>query len=389
MPLPFRLRPLLFLVGIFLLNFLSRIALGPLMPIIEQDLGISHTEAGSFFLYLSLGYCIGLLSSGFVSRWRDHRDTIFLSAVASGLVLLALSFVGGLLAMCLCLLLLGIVTGLYLPSGIATVIDLADPRHRGKALAVHELAPNTAFVVAPLLAEALVRWFSWRGTLAAIGVLSIGMGIAFRAFGQGSRDRGEALRPETLRTFLREPSLWIMMAAFGIGIGASYGVYNMLPLFLVAERGMDRTVANALVGISRASGIGIAFVAGWASDRLGPRLTIGAIFFATGVSTIALGAAPPWGLIPMVFLQPMLAAAFFAPALSALSHVGPPRARNVAVALTTPVGFLIGGGAIPAAIGAIGDWRSLAVGLEFVGLLTLGGTLLLTLLRIEDRSGTE
>ena len=77
MPLPFRLRPLLFLVGIFLLNFLSRIALGPLMPIIEQDLGISHTEAGSFFLYLSLGYCIGLLSSGFVSRWRDHRDTIF------------------------------------------------------------------------------------------------------------------------------------------------------------------------------------------------------------------------------------------------------------------------------------------------------------------------
>jgi len=91
----------------------------------------------------------------------------------------------------------------------------------------------------------------------------------------------------------------------------------------------------------------------------------------------------------MVFLQPMLAAAFFAPALSALSHVGPPRARNVAVALTTPVGFLIGGGAIPAAIGAIGDWRSLAVGLEFVGLLTLGGTLLLTLLRIEDRSGTE
>ena len=42
--------PLLFLVGIFLLNFLARVIFSPLMPTIEKDLKIGHDEAGSLFM---------------------------------------------------------------------------------------------------------------------------------------------------------------------------------------------------------------------------------------------------------------------------------------------------------------------------------------------------
>ena len=49
------LGPLLSLAGIFFLNFFSRIALSPLLPTIEKDLGVGHGEAGSFFLLISLG----------------------------------------------------------------------------------------------------------------------------------------------------------------------------------------------------------------------------------------------------------------------------------------------------------------------------------------------
>ena len=38
---------LCFLTAIFLLTFLGRIVLAPLMPSIEKDLGIDHGEAGS------------------------------------------------------------------------------------------------------------------------------------------------------------------------------------------------------------------------------------------------------------------------------------------------------------------------------------------------------
>jgi len=52
---------LVLLVGIFYLNFISRIALAPLLPVVEVDLGFGHGEAGSLFFYVASGYAAGLL----------------------------------------------------------------------------------------------------------------------------------------------------------------------------------------------------------------------------------------------------------------------------------------------------------------------------------------
>ncbi|MEK7375343.1 MAG: hypothetical protein AABZ85_10015, partial [Thermodesulfobacteriota bacterium] len=44
------------LTGIFLLNFLSRVVLAPLLPVIEKELSLGHTAAGAFFMMIALGY---------------------------------------------------------------------------------------------------------------------------------------------------------------------------------------------------------------------------------------------------------------------------------------------------------------------------------------------
>ena len=62
-----QLGPIIFLTAIFFLNFLARIVLAPLMPVIEADLGLDHAEAGSLFLLISAGYFVSLLGSGFLS----------------------------------------------------------------------------------------------------------------------------------------------------------------------------------------------------------------------------------------------------------------------------------------------------------------------------------
>src|SRR4030042_1337901 len=83
---PFRshIPALLFLAGIFFLNFLSRIILAPLLPAIEGDLQIGHRGAGSLFLFISLGYCVGVLGSRVVSSRFTHRRTIIASSMAVG-----------------------------------------------------------------------------------------------------------------------------------------------------------------------------------------------------------------------------------------------------------------------------------------------------------------
>jgi NNP family nitrate/nitrite transporter-like MFS transporter len=371
-----QLGPLLFLTSIFCLNFIARIVMAPLIPPIEADLGVTHGEAGSLFLLISLGYFITLLGSGFVSSRLMHRGTIIFSATTVGLALIGISLCNSVGTIRLALLLLGMAAGLYLPSGIATLTTLISAKHWGKAIAVHELAPNIGFVTAPLICEGLLSWFSWRAVLTLLGGTSILVGIAFAGFGKGGGFSGEAPGFASFKTLFAESSFWIMIILFSLGISGTMGIYTMLPLYLVAERGIDRHWANTLIALSRISGLGMSFAAGWINDRWGPRRTLCGVFLLSGTATVLMGALRDFWIIVMVFLQPAIAACFFPPAFAALSAIGPPSVRNVAVSLTVPVAFIVGGGVIPTGIGMMGDAGSFASGIGIVGGLILMGFIL-------------
>ncbi|MBW2596078.1 MAG: hypothetical protein JRC93_08910, partial [Deltaproteobacteria bacterium] len=87
-----QLAPILFLTAIFFLNFLARIILSPLIPAIEKDMSLGHGEVGSFFLFITIGYFISLVGSGFIYSRISHRMTVAVSSVAVGLVLLTVCF---------------------------------------------------------------------------------------------------------------------------------------------------------------------------------------------------------------------------------------------------------------------------------------------------------
>jgi NNP family nitrate/nitrite transporter-like MFS transporter len=200
--------------------------------------------------------------------------------------------------------------------------------------------------------------------------------MVFAFFGKGGNLRGEAPNSKILRSILVEPSFWIVMALFTLGIGASFGVYAMIPLYLVSERGMERTWANTLLGLSRILTPGMAFLSGWVTDRLGVKQTLKVVFLTVGVGTVMLGIVPGSWIILIVFLQPMFGACFFPPGFAALSQIGSQTVKNVAISLTVPVGFLLGGGAIPAGIGLLGEMGFFPLGFIILGGLLLGGVIL-------------
>ena len=378
--------PILFLAAIFFLNFLSRIILAPLLPTIEQDLGISHGEAGSLFLLISVGYFAALLASGFVSARILHRRTIVISAVSLGIALYFTAFSHGLFGMQTSLILVGMAAGLYLPSGIASITHLVDARHWGKALAIHEVAPNLAFVAAPLLAEFMLGWISWRSVLIVLGSLTLVLSVAFSKFGRGGNFPGSAPGFGACKTLFKLPAFWIMTVLFMVGISSTMGIYTMLPLFLVTEHGMDRSLANELIGLSRVLSIAMALLAGVVNDRLGPKRTLMIVLFLSGSMTILLGVVPGFWTILLVFLQPLMAVSFFPSAFALLSTVGPPDVRNISVSLAVPAGFMFGGGVMPLLIGFMGDRGSFAGGIVIVGGLIMSGVLLAAFLKPNEEN---
>jgi NNP family nitrate/nitrite transporter-like MFS transporter len=376
--------PLLILAGIFYLNFVSRVVLAPLLPVIEGELGMGHGEAGSLFFFIAAGYGMGLLGSGFISSRLSHRHVITLSTIGVGGSILVVSRFTSVNGMHAGLVLLGIFAGFYIPSGIATLTGLVSKEHWGKALAIHELAPNLGFITAPLLSEALLKLFSWRESLAMLGFLSMFMSILFFFFGRGGKERGEPPRLQSMHKIARNPSFWIMAALFTVSIGSSVGVYTMMPLFLVSERGMEREWANMLIGLSRTFGIGVLFFSGLIIDRVGPKQAMTIFLTATGVFTLLLGLVHGSVTTPaLVFLQAAATACLFPVGFTIISLVFPPHLRGGAVSLIMFIGFLIGGGAIPSAIGHWAEAFSFSSGFSLWGFFILA--MLILFLRTATR----
>lgn len=380
------LRPLLLLTAIFFVNFMSRIIQAPMMPLIEEQLNLTHGGAGSLFLTISIGYFITLVGSSFVCSRITHRQAVLLSITAVGIALLGTSLSNGLWGIRFGLLSLGMAAGLYLPSGIATLTTLVDIRHWGKAIAIHELAPNLSFVAAPLVAEVFLAWFSWRLAFAVLGIAALVLSVVFYRFGRGGEFRGDVPSRSSVGSLVGRPAYWILVLLFGLGISSTMGIYTMLPLFLVTEHDITRHVANTLVSLSRISGLVMALVGGWAVDRFGIKAVLRAVLVLTGAATLGIAVADRGVVQVLVFLQPVLAVSFFPAGLAAVSRVSPPNLRNLAVSLVSPLGFLIGGGLVPTLIGISGDLASFSLGIAVVGTLIAVGALLPGLLKYADQS---
>jgi len=96
----------------------------------------------------------------------------------------------------------------------------------------------------------------------------------------------------------------------------------------------------------------------------------------TGILTILLGIASK-ALVPViVFVQPMMAVCFFPAGFAAVSSIGPANMRNVAVSLTVPAAFVVGGGLIPTGVGFLGDAGRFGLGVSLVGVMILAVSLI-------------
>lgn len=378
------LRPVFFLTGIFFLNFVGRIILSPLLPTIESELAIGHGQAGFFFFLISAGYMIGLLGSGFFAARTTHKVTIVLSSVGVGISLIAVSFAGSLSTMRIGLVILGLAAGLYIPSAIAAITSVIKQEHWGKAIAVHELAPNLAFFASPFIAEVFLTWATWRVALASLGAISVIASLAYHYYGRGGEFAGESPGSSAFGILVRTPAFWLMLILFGLGVSSTVGVYAMLPLYLVNEQAMHPSWANTVLALSRVHGPFLGLLGGWVSDRLGPKRTIVVSLIFTGVATLLLGLFSSRWISVVVLIQPLLAVWFFPAAFAVLSLITGPNARNLAVAFTVPFGFMIGAGAIPTFIGMMGDAGLFAMGFVIAGALISAGGILSVLLAVPE-----
>lgn len=385
-PEPFRAKAgtVFFLAVLFLINFMARFILAPLLPFMEQELHITHAQAGSLFLFMSLGFSAAQFGSGFLSSRLTHRKALILSGISVGIALIGVGLLRSLSGILPALILLGLAAGLHIPSALATMTAMIQRQDWGKAMGVHSSAPTLGLVIGPLLVAGLMGLISWRTLIVSLGIFSLLAGVTYLYFGKGGDFPGDAPNPSALRQIIRLPSFWLILSLFVMALGGSIGLFTVLPLYLITERGLDRTYANTVLGFAQISGFVSALAGGWFADRIGPKRALSILLVAGGAATICLGISSDWRLLLFLFVQPALMGAFFPGGFSALSRIAPTHLRSVVASVAVPIAFLVGAGVFPALYGYLGQTHSFGLAYVLAGSLMLSGPLFAFALRFVE-----
>ena len=211
------------------------------------------------------------------------------------------------------------------------------------------------------------------------------MGFVMIRFGKFGGFPGDQPNISIAKLILKEKAFWIMILLFSLGIGGQVGVYAMLPLYLVSEKGLSQDLANTLIGLSQISALFMTFLAGWVSDRIGEKRAIILFLTISGLFTVLLGLLSGFWLKIVIFLQPALIVCYFPAGFAALSRIVQPNLRSLVSAWAPPAAFILGGGLFPAGLGYMGQVYSFGTGIALGGCIIIAGSVLTTFLKLIDQ----
>jgi len=382
-----RLGPVLMLTFIFFMHFVVRQVSGPLLPAMEADIGLRHTQSGLFILFTGIGFCASQFSAAFLAARWGYRRCILASIWGAAAAAFALGMLTSVWALYLGFLALGMAGGLYVPSGIALITVFTRPNDWGKAMGIHELAPNLALISVPFLATLAVSVGSWRqGYLLLAAVLFV-LGGVYQWRGVDAAENPPLPNPSKIFHIAANPRFWSLGLLLSLAVGVETGVYAMIPLVLVNERAFDLADANRLLGLSRIPSVFLVLFSGWLTDRVSPSTTLCLALGVTGSAVVCLGIGPDNLVGPAVFVQAAASACLFPPILSMASHISTAENRALALSLSLAIAPVVGGGLLPAGIAFAGDLGSFRIGLAAAGVLVAAGIGLVVWMKKEGSGG--
>ena len=363
--------PWIFVItAMYFLSFFARSILSPLLVPMEKAFGASHAETAGLMLFLSMGFGSALALAGIVSSRVRHRTVLAMAISILGLSLLGLSLSQGLLSARFAFFIFGVGSGLYLPSGMATLASVADDRYWGRAIAIHELAPNIAFIMAPVAVEVALTFGQWRDILTVMGLLCFLGSALFLKYGKGGDEYGTAPNTETVPLMIRRPAFWAIMVLIGLGVGLESGPYSLTPLFLVSEKGMSPSEANHLLSTSRLITPVMALTGGWLADRIRIPWILTGTILGSALALVGMGLLSGTGLAAAIMFQASMPALMFPAVFKSVTEIFGVKEQSMVLSLTMPVAIFVALGIVPALLGVCGDRGHFDYGFAAVGVLT-------------------
>jgi len=308
--------------GLFI-NYVDRGAVPTAAPLIQRDLHLSAAQLGLLFsafylLYAPLQIPVGWLADRY-GAWRILAAGLLLWGCATMLVGTAGSF-----AVLLCLrLLLGAGESTGFPCVSKLLAATVPAKDLGSANGIVAFGYLIGPAVGAYCGGLLMARFGWRATFWILGGLSLLWLLPWARLRppQALSAASDANAP-TLRTLLRQVSLWGTSLGHFSSNYVFYFILNWLPFYLVKERHFSMLAMASLTGAAYAANALSALLAGWAIDRFAARTGRATLAYKSVMAAYHVGSVACMLIIALGTQSWAVAAVFVYQVLSGISSPG-------------------------------------------------------------------
>lgn len=284
------------LVAMFTMQ-LSNLGFAPLLPSMQQDLGMSFTQLGLFTGIYGILAMLTSVPAGFAARQFGEKRVLVLGLIglAIGSVLLgqAQSFGTGITFRALSIF------G-YRFSFVCVLIAVAltaPPSMRGRSMGILGATSAMASVVGSPLGGELVDDFGWRTAILGYAGMAL---LGSMVFGLFYRPTTVEATPAQLeadeqpglgkRSMFKSPVLWLLTLVVGLGGFGQFTVTHFIPSVAEGVYGLDASAAGFIISVGYICAIAMNLLIGVLADRFNKLAVLGVMFalmiIASGSMTI-------------------------------------------------------------------------------------------------------
>lgn len=166
----------------YLIFYVDRVNISTAAPVMQKDLGLTATQLGIAFSAFAYPYAFFQIAGGWLGDRIGPRVTLTLCALIVGISTIWTGFVGGLAALFLSRLVLGIGEGPAFPTATRALSNWMRPDQRAFAQGITHAFARFGNAVTPPLIAAIVVSFSWRDSFYILGGISILWGLLWFAY---------------------------------------------------------------------------------------------------------------------------------------------------------------------------------------------------------------
>ncbi len=352
-----------------------------LLPLWTEAFGLSLTQVGALKgLFSGALACFQVPAALLAERWGERR-LLALGTLAAGLGYVVLGFAGSFLGLALCLLFIGLGTGVQHPLASSVVSSAYGSGGRRAALGIYNFTGDLGQVAVPALVAACAAAVGWRAGSMTLGVAGIVVAafifLALRRLGAGGVPSQPVARESVPRTIGWGPQAWgitnrpgfrVLAAISVIDSTTRTGFLTFVPFLLIAKGAPLESVGFALALIF-AGGAAGKLLCGLLAERVGIIRSVVLTEIMTGGGIILLLALPLW---PALALLPLVGLALNGTSSVLYGTLGDfvsPERQSRAFGLFYTLG--IGAGALaPMLYGLLSDLTGVPVTLTVAGLVT-------------------